>query len=81
MNRDVALAQVSTLREWASAWERDNEVDPRPGQAEVWFALERAARSIERAVGVESPEESKLPIPEPVTELRGDSEPETDTLR
>lgn len=54
IQRDVATAQIATLREWASLWDAD--AVPGDGCSEVAFLMVRAARTAEAVV-------SDLPLP------------------
>lgn len=55
IQRDVAAAQIATLREWASIW--DAEAVPGDGCSEVAFLMVRAARTAEAVI-------SAMPMPE-----------------
>ena len=60
VQRDTALAQASTLREWADTWDRDAKVGQTECYGEVSFLLRRTATQIVRAATGES-----LPDPHP----------------
>lgn len=66
--KDTVIAQAATLGEWADQWERD----PVEGGSEVVFLLRRAARMMNRCIGVESaePDASELKEADPVDDLR-----------
>ena len=73
MQKDVALAQANTLKEWAEHWQREADArGPGTGHGTVSFLLRRTARDIERIFGVRTaPEESAdLPAPPPIDEVR-----------
>jgi hypothetical protein len=57
MQEDAAKSQAGTLREWASQWRGEGA----EGAAEAAFLLERAARQIERTIGIIVEEPSTVP--------------------
>jgi hypothetical protein len=75
MQPSVARARAATLREWSDQYRRDAMVGPPSGFEEAAFMLERAARAVERASGMDSPE-PPLPVvaPPPVESVRQDED-------
>lgn len=75
MQKDAALAQASTLRQWAEEWERESI----SGGTEVAFLLKRASGTISRCAGspnleIEASYADTIPLPEPVDSIRPDGE-------
>lgn len=72
MNRDVSMAQLATLRDWADQWEREARVTDAGGEREVAYLLRRAARKICLAAGLPiEPAEAAIPeIETALAELR-----------
>lgn len=48
MQADVAKSQAATLRGWADIWRQESE----SGTSEIGFLLDRAARQIDRCMGI-----------------------------
>lgn len=68
MQKDVAQAHATTMRDLAGIWERDG-VD---GGTEVAFLLRRAAAKADKTAGIhcDDPVDSGLKAPESVDEVR-----------
>lgn len=82
MQKDVALAEAGTLREWASQWEHSASAGPSDLSAQIVLGLRETADLIERSVCPEfaaaAPErETPLPPAVAVTEPRLDSPAES----
>jgi hypothetical protein len=75
MQPSLARARATTLREWADQYRRDAMVGPPSGFEEAAFSLERAARAVERAGGIDAPEPPE-PVqgPPPVASVREDDD-------
>ena len=59
VQRDTALAQASTLREWADTWDRDAKVGQTECYGEVSFLLRRTATQIAAmAISTSGPNET-----------------------
>ncbi len=71
MQPGVAVAQATTLLEWADLWERRARMDKVSGSEEVAVLMRRAARQI-RAVtsGIPAADPEPPPLATPVQELR-----------
>jgi hypothetical protein len=73
MHKEVALAQSSTILEWADVWERDASMENSEGYASVAFYLFKAATAMQRVWDKDAPEingVTVLPNPEATVDTK-----------